>query len=160
MGRTMKHPSIVWVVLENVLVVIIAFSLFRVASTGFQSVVLAILIVIYAEVRRSRAHSAEVFMEDSTQYLHILKMVETAFHEQVKQTARLVKLKNQRMTNDVLDDEISLDTLRRRDEAEAELTASKEYRKAKICILVEQISLSIIFLLAYWKIIKGIIWLI
>jgi hypothetical protein len=147
------------IVFENILALIVAVCLYLVTTTAFETVVVSILIFIYAEIRRSRLASLDAFFYNSKLYIHLLKVVETTFNEHAKQNSLLAKtIKNAELTaDDIPDHQEPLDLVRGFEEVESIVNANKEYRKTEIVVLIEQIFLCILCLLALWKILRAII---
>jgi hypothetical protein len=152
----LEAPSLIWVIVESTLAIPLAFSLFLVPTTIFESTALAVLILICAQVRRSQAQSGEVFFQGVKQHIQVLKVAETAFSELSKQDIRIAKAikKRQSTINDLPEYPKSLGLVRC---LEVDSATAKFYRKVELAALLENISPAILCLLAYYKIKEGIV---
>jgi hypothetical protein len=91
--------SYAWLVLTNIFKILLVIYLFRLASTPFETALLAGLVLIFADIRLSKATGLEMFIKGQEQFKYLLRLLhdpalyqdETreAFNEDEKTTGEL-----------------------------------------------------------------------
>ncbi|MDP2277428.1 MAG: hypothetical protein Q8K51_04310 [Nitrospirota bacterium] len=71
----MKFLAYAWIIIVRIFIVFISFRLFSIASNTFETVVIAILILIYAELQFSRYSSEAYYLEQRQQYFHQMNVL-------------------------------------------------------------------------------------
>ncbi|MGD0276717.1 MAG: hypothetical protein ABSB79_11825 [Syntrophales bacterium] len=75
----MKYFSYAWLVIRNVIILLIAWLLYSIATSNFEIIIISLLLIIYAYINNrtcALAHTLVTMSANSTkQFLHILKIL-------------------------------------------------------------------------------------
>jgi hypothetical protein len=98
-----SYLSYAWEVLINAVIVFVAFYLFTLTSTSFEIVLLAVLVLLYAEVRYSKIASMTFFLKGEEQYIHLLQVLDDPLlkgedmHDTFSENEKLLKKEKTKM---------------------------------------------------------------